>query len=90
MNGAVPVPGVTENVCEYAALCVAAGKVAGKITGTGFTTSVNDCCAMSPAASLTCTVKEEVPAAPVSVPESTPPPLSAIPVGGVPLTSDQV
>ena len=60
------------------------------IMGAGFTTSVNGCCARSPAASLTCTVKEDVPAVPVGIPESTPPALSAMPVGSEPLKTDHV
>ena len=60
------------------------------IEGAGFTTMVKGCCAISPTASLTCTVKDEVPAEPVGVPEITPAALCVMPAGGVLLTSDQV
>ncbi len=88
VNGAVPE--LTENACEYVSLCVAAAKLAGEITGAAFTTIVKGCCAISPTASLTCTVNEEVPGVPVGVPEIAPVALSVMPAGVLPLASDQV
>ncbi len=88
VNGAVPE--VAVKVWEYVSVCVAAAKCDGEIAGAAFTTSVNACCAISPAASFTCTVNEDVPGVPVGVPEITPAALSAMPAGSAPLAIDQV
>jgi hypothetical protein len=56
VNGAVPVPGPTENVCEYASPAVAAPKGgAGEITGIPFTVILYVCDAAAPRLSVTVT-----------------------------------
>jgi len=61
------VPELTEKICEYTSLCVAALKVAGEITGSGFTSSVQGLEAETPLASVTLMVKLNDPEAAVPV-----------------------
>jgi hypothetical protein len=56
VNGGVPVPGLIENVCEYASPAVAAAKGgAGETTGIPFTVILYVCDAAAPRLSVTVT-----------------------------------